>query len=290
MNWLGFLGATLSAIGIALSVAAVVVAPPVGALAIGVTSTFTLVGVGFGAYGVYEGIAATHATRLKDREKRALSSVISGGADTALSLWGLWRAASAAAKAAARAAAQASLNAETKISFTNINIMMGGVNKTNPGGGAGAAAAGAADNAAAAGSRSSSISSTYSITPSMRERLSKLRGSTAEPGIDRFTQTDTFIGGQNTKIFTNPKENIDYSLFEIEKPLSGSTPQQSRSGSVTSVEDLGGKGSGGGGGGSGGGGGGVVGAVEEIRQKKVYGVGPAGHFGTITSPNGRFWF
>ncbi|WLG99817.1 sugar-binding protein [Pseudomonas beijingensis] len=121
VNWLGFLGATLSAIGIALSIAAVVIAPPVGALAIGVTSAFTLVGVGFGVYGVYEGVAATTATRQKEREKHALSSVISGGVDVAFGLWGLWRAVGAAAKAAEAAAAQASWHAQLRKSFGVIN-------------------------------------------------------------------------------------------------------------------------------------------------------------------------
>lgn len=109
VNWLGVLGAALSVVGIGLSIAAVVIAPPVGALAISVTTGFTLFGVGAGAYGAYEGVMATHATKLRDRERHALSSVISGGVDVAFGLWGLWRAAAAAAKVTTEAAAQASL-------------------------------------------------------------------------------------------------------------------------------------------------------------------------------------
>jgi RHS repeat-associated protein len=104
INWLGALGSALSLIGIALSIAAVVVAPPVGALAISLTAGFTLLGVGLGGYAFYEGVMATNATRLKDRERHAMSSAISGGVDVLLGLWGLWRAAAAAAKAAAAAA------------------------------------------------------------------------------------------------------------------------------------------------------------------------------------------
>jgi RHS repeat-associated protein len=132
VNWLGVLGAALSAIGIALSIASVVIAPPVGALAIGVTSTFTVVGVGFGVYGFYEGVAATTATRMKDRERHALSSVISGGADVAFGLWGLWKAVGAAAKAAKAAAAQASWHAHLKNSFANMRDIMGGTSRINP--------------------------------------------------------------------------------------------------------------------------------------------------------------
>lgn len=124
-NWLGVLGATLSAIGIALSIAAVIIAPPVGALAIGVTGTFTLMGVGFGIYGVYEGVMATHATRLRDREQKQMSALISGGLDVAFGLFGLSQAMKAAAKAASAEAAQLSWRAAVKQSLGNANDLMG---------------------------------------------------------------------------------------------------------------------------------------------------------------------
>ncbi|SDA87144.1 RHS repeat-associated core domain-containing protein [Pseudomonas sp. NFACC15-1] len=120
VNWLGALGAALSAIGIALSIAAVVIAPPVGALAIGVTSTFTLLGIGAGVYGMYEGIMATHATRLRDRERKQTSALISGGLDTLFGVWGLSQAMKAAAKVASAAAATQSWHAQVAKSFGSI--------------------------------------------------------------------------------------------------------------------------------------------------------------------------
>lgn len=144
VNWLGVLGTALSVIGIALSIAAVAIAPPVGALAIGVTVTFTTVGVGTGLYGAYQGVAATTATRLKDREKHARDSVIAGAFDVAFGLFGLWRAVRSAARIAAATAAQKSWHAHLKTNFTHMGDIMGGINKMSPGGGVGATAASAA--------------------------------------------------------------------------------------------------------------------------------------------------
>src|SRR5207253_5785373 len=104
VNWMGIGGAILSAIGIVLTLAAVVVLPPVGAFAITSTVVMTGVGVGFGAYGIAEGVMATTATKLKDREKHATSSMISGGIDTVLGGIFLGMAIKGAAKAAANAA------------------------------------------------------------------------------------------------------------------------------------------------------------------------------------------
>lgn len=101
VNWMGVLGAAMAAVGIALTVAAVVIAPPVGITAIATTTVFTTIGIGGGAYGMYEGIMATTATRLKDREKHETSSLISGGLDVAFGAWGLSRALRAAKNAAA---------------------------------------------------------------------------------------------------------------------------------------------------------------------------------------------
>ena len=52
---------------------------------------------------MYEGVMATTATRLKDREKHQTSSLISGGLDVAFGAWGLWRAIRVAKKATAAA-------------------------------------------------------------------------------------------------------------------------------------------------------------------------------------------
>ena len=101
VNWMGVFGAAMAAVGIALTVAAVVIAPPIGAAAIATTTAFTAIGIGGGAYGMYEGVMATHATRLKDREKNETSALISGGLDVAFGAWGLWGAIRAAKNAAA---------------------------------------------------------------------------------------------------------------------------------------------------------------------------------------------
>lgn len=100
VNWMGVLGAAMSAVGIALTVAAVVIAPPVGAAAIASTTAFTGIGIGGGAYGIYEGVMATTATRIKDREKHETSALISGGLDVAFGAWGLWGAIRVAKNAA----------------------------------------------------------------------------------------------------------------------------------------------------------------------------------------------
>ena len=100
VNWMGVLGAAMSAVGIALSVAAVIIAPPIGAAAIANTLITTVIGVGGGIYGFYEGVMATHATRLRDREKHETSALISGGLDVAFGAWGLWSAIRVAKNAA----------------------------------------------------------------------------------------------------------------------------------------------------------------------------------------------
>ncbi|APC14457.1 hypothetical protein BLL42_01415 [Pseudomonas frederiksbergensis] len=103
VNWGGVGGAILSAIGIGLTIAAVVVAPPVGAGAIAFSITSTTIGLGGGGYGIYEGVMGNTATKLTDREKHTTSSLISGGADVALGGIFLGRALSTAAKAARNA-------------------------------------------------------------------------------------------------------------------------------------------------------------------------------------------
>ncbi|MFW0758941.1 RHS repeat-associated core domain-containing protein, partial [Pseudomonas sp. H11T01] len=128
VNWMGVGGAILSAIGIALTVAAVVVAPPVGALAIASTAVFTTMGVGFGAYGIAEGVMATTATKLTDREKHATSSMISGGVDTVLGGVFLGMAIKGAAKAAAKKATNASLLTRARDGFTPIVFPKGPAN------------------------------------------------------------------------------------------------------------------------------------------------------------------
>ncbi|WP_130903382.1 RHS repeat-associated core domain-containing protein [Pseudomonas sp. Sample_22] len=92
VNWTGIGGAILSALGIVLTIAAVLIAPPVGAAAIAGTVVFTGIGIGGGAYGIYEGIQATTATKLTDRESHATSSLISGGLDVAFAGFGFYSA------------------------------------------------------------------------------------------------------------------------------------------------------------------------------------------------------
>ena len=103
VNWMGVLGAAMSAVGAVLTLSAVIFAPPIGAAAIATTIAFTALGVGGSIYGMYEGVMATTATRLKDREKHQTSSLISGGLDVAFGAWGLWRAIRVAKKATAAA-------------------------------------------------------------------------------------------------------------------------------------------------------------------------------------------
>jgi RHS repeat-associated protein len=128
VSWMGVLGGVLSAIGIVLTIAAVVVAPPVGAAAILATTATTGIGVGFGGYGIAEGVMATTATKSADRKRHELSSVISGTLDV---VWGgiflgmaIKGAAKAAAKAAEGAAAQGSWHKHLRSSFEKINDQM----------------------------------------------------------------------------------------------------------------------------------------------------------------------
>ncbi|MHC8305644.1 RHS repeat-associated core domain-containing protein [Pseudomonas sp. PB3P13] len=109
VNLKGLAGAIMSAIGIGLTIAAVAV-PLIGGVAVSAiflarAAVFTTIGVGFGGWGIAEGIMATTATKLTDRESHAMNSLISGGIDSALggvflgmALKGVTRAAAAQAK------------------------------------------------------------------------------------------------------------------------------------------------------------------------------------------------
>lgn len=133
VNWMGVLGAALSAVGIALTIAAVVIAPPVGAVAIASTTAFTGIGVGGGAYGIYEGVMATTATRLKDREKHETSSLISGGLDVAFGAYGLYAAVRVAKSAAA---AQVSWHKQVQESLGKVENVYAARNASRNAGGA----------------------------------------------------------------------------------------------------------------------------------------------------------
>jgi RHS repeat-associated protein len=85
LNEQGLIGGILAGLGIVFSIAAIVVAPPVGAAAITQTFIFTGVGVGGGAYAIYESVKSQTATKLVDRERHGSSALISGGIDAALS-------------------------------------------------------------------------------------------------------------------------------------------------------------------------------------------------------------
>jgi len=128
-NTMGLLGGILSAIGIALSVAAVVIAPPVGIAAITSTFVFTGVGIGLGTYGIYEGVMATQATQLRKRESHATSSLISGGLDVVFAAFGIFSVIKTAAKLKAKAAAKTGYLTAIERSAKNISNMMGGTTK-----------------------------------------------------------------------------------------------------------------------------------------------------------------
>ena len=103
------------------------------------TFVFTGIGIGFGAYGIYEGVMATQATELRKRETHATSSLISGGLDVVFGGFGVFSAIKIAAKANAKAAAQVSYHAGLKRSFENINKLMGSTTQVGRNSGRGAA-------------------------------------------------------------------------------------------------------------------------------------------------------
>lgn len=81
-NWLGALGAAMSAVGMVLAIASVVAAAPaVLSMASVITVGLGLVGAAGGIYGMYEGIMATHARRSEDRDKHQMAAMIAGGAE-----------------------------------------------------------------------------------------------------------------------------------------------------------------------------------------------------------------
>jgi RHS repeat-associated protein len=85
VNTEGLWGGILAGLGIVFSIAVIVVAPPVGVAAIVKTAIFTSIGLGGGAYALYESVKSQTATKLQERESRGRSALIAGGIDAALS-------------------------------------------------------------------------------------------------------------------------------------------------------------------------------------------------------------
>ncbi|WP_158247445.1 MULTISPECIES: RHS repeat-associated core domain-containing protein [unclassified Pseudomonas] len=127
INLKGVFGAFLASVGILLTVAAVIVAPPIGVASTIFNGSLAAVGVGFGGVAVYEGVMATHAVKLKDRERYEKSAMIAGGLDALFGVVGLYFAMKEAAKrtaAAAAAAAQSRWHDTAGAGLNNTNFII----------------------------------------------------------------------------------------------------------------------------------------------------------------------
>lgn len=103
-NKKGMWGAIMAAIGIVLTVAAIIIAPPVGIASIAFTAAMTTVGVTFGFKTIQAGILATTAETLKERKQAEQEAFIGGAMDLAFGLLDIGLAARAAHQAAKAAA------------------------------------------------------------------------------------------------------------------------------------------------------------------------------------------
>ena len=122
-DWLGALGAAMSAIGMVLAIASVVAAfPAVVSMASVITVGMAAVGAAGGAYGIYQGVMATHARKAQDRKSNQTGALIAGSLELAGGVFAIRRALAIRAKRqlAATAAKALSATASQRGSITSL--------------------------------------------------------------------------------------------------------------------------------------------------------------------------
>jgi len=128
VNWTGIQGILLAIAGIGLSIAAIVIAPPVSALGVMTTVGFESVGLVFAGIGIKDGVEATTAATHAEREAAGQRSLTSGLYDVGFGAFGVfmaYRAAAQVAKATVISKAQESFNAKVKTDLSEVDELLG---------------------------------------------------------------------------------------------------------------------------------------------------------------------